>query len=158
MNCFALPGGHVEYGEDPEECVVRELIEETTIKGSNPRLFTVRGKPDRDPRYHVVTIAYWVDVDPAAEPKGGDDAATAEFYDVDYVASLGAEKFAFDHFILVNDIIKAAKWEGVEEESQWKVPCLKISSKKKTDSRTEGFNCQEIAHRVARIKDYFIFS
>ena len=46
----------------------------------------------------------------------------------------------------------------MEEESQWKVPCLKISSKKKTDSRTEGFNCQEIAHRVARIKDYFIFS
>lgn len=109
MNCFALPGGHVEYGEDPEECVVRELVEETTIVGSNPRLFTVRGKPDRDPRYHVVTIAYWVDVDPASEPKGGDDAATAEFYDVDFVASLGAEKFAFDHFILINDIIKAAK-------------------------------------------------
>ena len=57
---FALPGGHVDYGEDPQVCVLRELQEETGIIGKQPKLYDVRGKPDRDCRYHVVSIIYWV--------------------------------------------------------------------------------------------------
>ncbi|KAL4446628.1 hypothetical protein ABPG74_005566 [Tetrahymena malaccensis] len=106
IGCFALPGGHVEYGEDPQECVVRELEEETSIQGKNARLFTVRGKPNRDPRYHVVTIVYWVDISDDAEPKAGDDAATATFYDIDEVKSFGPERFAFDHHDLIQEILK----------------------------------------------------
>ena len=34
---FAFPGGFVDYGEDPEIAVLRELLEETGIEGSNPR-------------------------------------------------------------------------------------------------------------------------
>lgn len=85
IGCFALPGGHVEYGEDPLECVVRELEEETGIKGRNAKLYSVRGKPDRDPRYHVVSIIYWVEIDDNVIPIGADDAATAAFYEVDYI-------------------------------------------------------------------------
>jgi ADP-ribose pyrophosphatase YjhB (NUDIX family) len=38
--------------------VVRELQEECSINGKNPKLFDVRGEPGRDPRYHIVTIVY----------------------------------------------------------------------------------------------------
>lgn len=83
IGCYALPGGHVDYGEDPSECVIRELAEETSLLGRNPRLYTVRGKPDRDVRYHVVSIVYWVDIDNNVEPQAADDAASAQFVDVD---------------------------------------------------------------------------
>jgi 8-oxo-dGTP diphosphatase len=33
---YALPGGHLEYGEDPKSSCLRELEEECGITGSNP--------------------------------------------------------------------------------------------------------------------------
>ena len=39
--CHAYPGGFVDYNEDPEVYVLRELEEEAGIKGSNPVLLTV---------------------------------------------------------------------------------------------------------------------
>lgn len=53
----------MEYGEDPLVGVLRELEEECGIIGKNPRLFDVKGRPDRDPRYHIVTIIYNVEVE-----------------------------------------------------------------------------------------------
>ena len=64
IGCLAFPGGHVEYGEDPAVGVLRELKEECNLDGKNARLFDVRGKPGRDARYHIVSIIYWVDIDP----------------------------------------------------------------------------------------------
>jgi len=58
--CYAFPGGFVDYGEDPKNAVIRELQEECSITGVEPELITVAGAPDRDPRKHVVTIAYHV--------------------------------------------------------------------------------------------------
>lgn len=40
------------------------------------------GKPGRDPRTHVISIFYKIDVDPEAEVTAGDDADTAQFYDI----------------------------------------------------------------------------
>jgi 8-oxo-dGTP diphosphatase len=37
-NGYDLPGGGLEYGETPEEAVIREIKEETGIAASNPRL------------------------------------------------------------------------------------------------------------------------
>ena len=74
---LAFPGGHIDYNEDPEVACVRELEEETTVKGTNPQLLTVKGKPGRDPRYHMISIVYLVDVDPEAVPQPKDDAMAA---------------------------------------------------------------------------------
>lgn len=82
--------------------MIRELKEECSIEGKNPRLFDVRGAPGRDSRYHIVSILYWVDVEPNAVPKFGDDAASAKFYSLEKeIAPLSKDKFAFDHYEII---------------------------------------------------------
>ena len=66
---LAFPGGHIDYNEDPAVACVRELEEECNIKGSDPELVTVKGKPGRDPRYHMISIVYLVQVDASAVPQ-----------------------------------------------------------------------------------------
>jgi len=65
---LAFPGGHIDEGEDPEVSCTRELYEECGVVGSHPKLLTVRGKPGRDPRYHMISIVYIVEVDPTTVP------------------------------------------------------------------------------------------
>ena len=65
---LAFPGGFVEYGEEPGKGCLRELKEETNLDGKNLELLTIRGEPNRDPRKHVVTIVYVVEVDENVEP------------------------------------------------------------------------------------------
>jgi len=43
----------------------------------------VAGNPKRDPRSHIISIVYHVKLqDETAEPKAGDDAASAKWYDL----------------------------------------------------------------------------
>lgn len=94
--CLAFPGGFVDYNEDPEVACVRELQEECGITGKKVTLVTVAGNPKRDPRKHIISIAYEVEMaDPAQDPKAGDDAASAKFYDLKEVWE--SKEMAFDH-------------------------------------------------------------
>ncbi len=47
---YALPGGIVEYGERVEDAVLREVEEETGLKGEIHSLVGVYSDPNRDPR------------------------------------------------------------------------------------------------------------
>ena len=98
---WALPGGFVEYGEKVEDTVVREVFEETGLKTKIKEFFGVYSDPDRDPRGHIVTIVYLLDVE-EGELIGGDDAADARFFDLNDLP-----EFAFDHEIITLDIIRS---------------------------------------------------
>lgn len=99
---WALPGGFLEVGERAEDGARRELLEETGLKGDVVDLLGVWSDPGRDPRGHIVTVAFVakvagiVDVRPAA----GDDAAEARWFDLD-----APPEMAFDHL----DMVRAAK-------------------------------------------------
>ena len=85
---------------------LRELKEETNLDGKNLELLTIRGEPNRDPRKHVVTIVYVVEVDENAEPKGGDDAKDAKFYDLKKIFNEYKDKMAFDHYGVIEELIQ----------------------------------------------------
>ena len=46
-NMWDVPGGHVEDGETPEECIVREMKEEMDLELQDFKLFSVREFRDR---------------------------------------------------------------------------------------------------------------
>eukprot|EP01016_Furgasonia_blochmanni_P011612 TRINITY_DN1531_c0_g1_i8.p2 TRINITY_DN1531_c0_g1~~TRINITY_DN1531_c0_g1_i8.p2 ORF type:complete len:142 (-),score=41.60 TRINITY_DN1531_c0_g1_i8:132-494(-) len=102
----AFPGGHLDYNEDLQDCCLRELREETGLNGTSCTLFGVRGHPLRDPRGHYVTIIYVVRVPDDAQPTAGDDAATAKFYDLETAYKMGKDAFAFDHFEILDELVK----------------------------------------------------
>jgi len=56
---WALPGGFVQLDEDLEVAANRELDEETGVTGVYLEQLYTFGKPGRDPRERVITVAYY---------------------------------------------------------------------------------------------------
>ena len=54
---WALPGGTLEWGEELRPAIEREIHEETGARVETiGRLSGVYSRPDRDPRFHAVTV------------------------------------------------------------------------------------------------------
>jgi 8-oxo-dGTP diphosphatase len=97
---YALPGGFVDYGETTEHAATRELAEETGLAATSMTLAGVYSDPQRDPRGHVVSVAYRIET-VGHDPRAGDDAAAAEF-----VADWADLDLAFDHRRIVADAVR----------------------------------------------------
>src|SRR5919206_4958696 len=75
---WAIPGGFKRPDETLDEAASRELLEETRVDGANVlRQFGAYGDPGRDPRMHVVTVAYVAVLHEVQGIVGGTDAAAA---------------------------------------------------------------------------------
>ncbi len=54
---WALPGGTLEWGETLRASIARELSEEAGVESCNVvRVVGVFSRPERDPRFHAVTV------------------------------------------------------------------------------------------------------
>lgn len=107
---WALPGGFVrvsddrkEQGEDLDAAALRELEEETGLSADVAgRLFLEQvgafGKPGRDPRMRVISVAYFALVRPTLAPlvRAGGDVSHARWYPIEALPPL-----AFDHAEIV---------------------------------------------------------
>ena len=102
QGAWAFPGGFVDQGEDPHDAALRELQEETGLVGTEAKLLMVMGDPDRDPRKHIVSIVYEVDVPEDQVPQAGDDAQDARFWPIDTLLS-GEVEFAGDHLTILKN-------------------------------------------------------
>jgi 8-oxo-dGTP diphosphatase len=98
---YALPGGFVEVGETLEEAVLREVKEETGLDAQIVKLLGVYSEPNRDPRFHVVSVVFVLDA--YGEPKGGDDAKKAVVFPIE---DLPFDKIVFDHAKILKDYLR----------------------------------------------------
>lgn len=79
---LAFPGGFLEKGESLEDGALRELYEETGVTGVTPIQLGAYGRPGRDPRGWIVTVAFISKLPAGAVPKAADDAADAGLYGI----------------------------------------------------------------------------
>ncbi|MEV7178848.1 NUDIX hydrolase [Kitasatospora sp. NPDC093679] len=139
QGCWALPGGFLRAGEeDLPGAAVRELAEETGLQGTLEAAAALSrihleqlgsyGAPDRDPRMHVVSVAYLAFAPDLPDPQAGTDAAAAAWHPVsalDLTASRTAgpaadthgggvggrsgTRLAFDHAVILADGLDRAR-------------------------------------------------
>ena len=90
---WALPGGFAAVGEALEDTARRELAEETGLENVFLEQLYTFSTPDRDPREHVITVAYYGLVNLSEhDVHAATDASNAAWFCIDDVPPL-----AFDH-------------------------------------------------------------
>lgn len=100
--CWALPGGLVHQEESLEVAIKREIKEETGIDVSYLEQLYTFGKPDRDPRNRVVSVAYYGLV----RPKDFQLSAQTDAEDVAWFNIKKLPRLAFDHKHIMDTAVK----------------------------------------------------
>ena len=101
QGALALPGGFVRIKEPLEAAAKRELTEETGLSQAYLEQVGAYGKPDRDPRERVISIAYFAIISAnGLALQAGSDARR-----VTWCAARNLPHLAFDH----REIIEAAR-------------------------------------------------
>jgi 8-oxo-dGTP diphosphatase len=123
---WALPGGFVrvsddrnDQGEDLDAAALRELEEETGLSKEVAGQFFLEqvktfGKPGRDPRMRVISVAYYALVRstlvPLIRAGGGGDVAQARWFSVADLSSGPREAaLAFDHADILEATLARAR-------------------------------------------------
>ena len=115
---WALPGGFLNAGqESADAAAARELFEETGIQNAYLKQLYTFSDPDRDPRTHVISIAYTALIPQGKlQFKAGDDAKDARLFAIYFQngslslvsgsVTLSEEDLAFDHAEIIKTAIR----------------------------------------------------
>ena len=121
---WALPGGFVrvsddrtDQGEDLDDAARRELEEETGLSKETAGHFFLEqvktfGRPGRDPRMRIISVAYYALVRSTFVPliRAGGDVSVARWFSVAELAANPAETvLAFDHADILEATLAKAR-------------------------------------------------
>lgn len=90
---WAFPGGLVPLGEAPETTAARELLAQTGIRDLYLEQLRTFGEPARDPRAHVVSVAYFALVPSKGEARAGN----AKYARLAWFPVRALPSLAYDH-------------------------------------------------------------
>lgn len=99
---YALPGGFIEEGESADKAMQREIKEEINLETSNVKFVGTYSNPKRDPRGHVISIAY--SAEGLGDLKAQDDAKKVLLIDIKEALEL---ELTFDHKEIIKDYLKS---------------------------------------------------
>lgn len=83
---WSLPGGSLEFGETLKEAACREVLEETGLHINS--LEFIELVEVTSPDFHFVIAVHAARLDKKVEPKAGDDAEEAIWYDISMLGTL----------------------------------------------------------------------
>jgi 8-oxo-dGTP diphosphatase len=106
---WALPGGTLEWGETLTSAIEREMLEEAGVERAElERVVGVYSRPDRDPRFHAVTVCVALRIDePRRAPMNG--------LEIREVRLFAERDLPGDLALGMNDMLAAARRGGVAE-------------------------------------------
>lgn len=96
---WAIPGGRIEQDETAEQCLIREMKEETGLSVEPIQLLGLYSDPNRDPR--AIIAAVYTVKQVGGQLKPGDDAGEVVWVSLDELPNL-----AFDHNKIVRDALR----------------------------------------------------
>ena len=104
-NQLSLPGGFVHVGEALEVSAERHLQTKTGLSSVYMEQLFTFGRPDRDPRNHVITVAYFalVPFDMISLSKMGDALKLVSVFDL--------PELAFDHTEIVRVALQRLRYK-----------------------------------------------
>lgn len=100
---WAFPGGFAEVGECLEETARRELEEETGLTNVPLKQLQAFSNPDRDPREHVITVAFYAVIDLKVRGISASSDASA----VGWFSDSKLPELAFDHQEILSIALKS---------------------------------------------------
>jgi len=86
---YALPGGHVDSGENPKECMERELVEELGIRPVVGRLLYVYTYINKE---GVHSVEFFFEIENSAEYLFHEDKEKTHAHEIDEVRWVGTEE------------------------------------------------------------------
>ncbi|MDY6916181.1 MAG: NUDIX hydrolase [Candidatus Cloacimonadota bacterium] len=106
---WALPSGYVEIYQEPDECALEEMLEETNLQGSVKE--SLGYFSDFSPIYEkVISFGFLMEIQ-GGKLRAGDDAAEARSVSIDSLPTLAFSSHR--HFVkLVRDRLKKDRYHG----------------------------------------------
>ena len=105
-NCWDIPGGMLDPGETPEQCVVREMREEIGKSISDPQLFRVYHQPKQ------TDYVFWQRAEIEISEVKLTEGQRLKWFSLEEIKSMPDTAFAFDFKRVILDFFNAKPWSS----------------------------------------------